>query len=289
MQEKTTTYYRQKVDEVLEYIQNHLSDDLNIKTLAENSGISFFHFHRIIQAVIGEPIGSYINRAKLDTAVKLIRYSGESFSSIAERIGYNDLSSFSKAFSKEFGLSPQEYRANSNIMLNTHIDYRIGNNGCLTSDLKHKIIVVPDKQVVFIRIKGEYGNTETYEAWDELVGFAMKNRLLTWKPEYLTYYFGDPDVIGFENCMSDFCLVTKKKVAESGRIASKIVAGGKYAVFRFKGPYERLWDVYRAIYGEWLINSNVELRDEPAFEKYLNYSDHIKPENLLTEIYLPIE
>lgn len=131
MQEKTTTYYRQKVEEVLDYIQNHLSDDLNIKTLAENSRISFFHFHRIIQAVIGEPLGNYINKARLETAVKLIRYSGESFLSIAERIGYNDLSSFSKAFSKEFGLSPQEYRANSNIILNTHVDYRIGNNGTL--------------------------------------------------------------------------------------------------------------------------------------------------------------
>ena len=120
MQNKTTTYYNQKVREVLNYIDNHLADNLNIKQLSEQFGISFFHFHRILKAYLNEPLGSYINRMRLDTAIKLIRYSDEPLSDIAFRIGYNDCSAFSKAFSKEFGLSPQEFKSNKALVLNTY-------------------------------------------------------------------------------------------------------------------------------------------------------------------------
>ncbi len=289
MQGKTISYYQQKVDKVIEYIHNHLSEDLNTRFLAEQSGISFFHFHRIIQAVTGEPLAAYINRVRLDTAVKLIRYSEEPISILAERVGYGDLSAFSKAFCKEFGFSPQEYRNNRNLVLNTHIDYKVRDNGDLLSDLVHKMVEVPDKEVIYIRIEGEYGSAEAYKAWDELMKFAIKNRLLTWRPEYLTYYYGDPDTIGFENCYSDLCLVVRKKVIENQLISVQKVPGGKYLVFRYKGPYDRLWDVYRLIYRNVLLLDRFHLADRPPFEKYLNYSDRIKPCNLLTEIYIPIE
>lgn len=289
VQEKTVSFYRKKVGEVVEYIHNHLADDLTIRNLAEQSGISFFHFHRIVQAEIGEPLGSYINRVRLDTAVKLIRYSDESFTSIAERVGYGDLSAFSKSFCKEFGLSPQDYRMNKTMVLNTHVDFCLSQDGNLMADLHHKTVSVPDKQVVYIRIRGEYGNDEAYQVWSELVEFALKNRLLTWRPEYLTYYYGDPDTIGFENCFSDLCIVVHKKINGTSRIGNGKMEGGCYVVFRFKGPYERLWDVYRSIYRILLNDRSIRLADRPPFEKYLNYSDHIKPENLLTEIYIPIE
>lgn len=289
MQNETSTYYKQKVLEVLNYINSHLSDDLNIRRLSEQFGISFYHFHRILKAYLNEPLGSYINRQRLETAVKLIRHSDEPISDIARKIGYNDCSAFSKAFSKEFGLSPQEFKSNNTIVLNTHVDYTINDSGKLITDIKPKTIQLPDKQVIYMSFKGEYGSEEFSRAWDDFLGFTTQNNLLGWKPDVFSIYYDLPSDVGIENCIADFCISTPRQVAPNGQINNKTIPGGKYAVFRYKGPYERLWKLYETIFGLWVLHSDIRLRDVPIIEKYRNYSLTGNPNNFLTEIYIPIE
>lgn len=64
---------------------------------------------------------------------------------------------------------------------------------------------------------------------------------------------------------------------------------GKYAVFRYQGPYENLRAVYDTIYAKWIPEKGYKLGDTPGFEKYLNHPDHTEPENLITEIYIPVQ
>ena len=289
MQQETATYYQQKVRDVLNYINGNLAENLNVKFLSEKFSISYFHFHRIFKAIMGETLGCYINRMRLETAVKLIRYSNEPLSDVAQKIGYNDCSAFSKAFSKEFGLSPQEFKSNRAIVLNTHVDYTINDSGKLVADIKPKIIQLPDKPVIYMSFKGEYGNEEFSRVWDDFLGFATQNGLLGWKPDIFSVYYDLPSDVGIENCIADFCISTPKQVAPNGRISSKTISGGKYAVFRYKGSYENLWKLYETIFGVWVLHSDVRLRDVPIIEKYRNYSLTGNPNNFLTEIYIPIE
>jgi AraC family transcriptional regulator len=288
MKNNTLTYYQKKVDDVLLYIHNHLNENITIKELAEYAGISFFHFHRILKGALDEPIASYIDKVRLDTAVKLIRYSDEPIQDIAAKIGYYDVSSFSKAFSKEFGIPPHEFKSNREMVLNTHVDYRIDSKGKIVSEIKPKIIVLPDKKVIYKRVTGEYGGKEVFEAWEHLINFIAEQKLLGWNPEFFSIYYDDPDCIGREKCTSDICFTTRKDI-EDDVFKTNIIKGGKYAVFRYKGPYERLWDLYDKIYGNWLLSADYKLRDVPPLEKYINYSPKTKLENLLTEIYIPIE
>lgn len=289
MLDSTKTYYQQKVSDVLNYVHNNIDGDLSIKSLAEQFNISFFHFHRIMRASLNEPLGSYIDRIRLDTAVKLIRYSDEPLKEIALRIGYNDLSSFTKAFSKEFGLSPLDFRSDKNLVLGTHIDYQLNDPKTLIRNIKPRIIILPDKKVLFVRLFGRYGSEETYKAWAELSEFVLKNKLTGWKPEYYAIYYDDPEVTGIDKCTSDLCIVSKREIKGEGRIESQIIPGGKFVVFRYKGPYDYLWELYNTIYNDWLLSTEFKLRDSPSMEKYLYYSDKSKPENYLTEIYVPIE
>jgi AraC family transcriptional regulator len=289
MKDITLTYYQKKVDEALQYIHNHLNENLSIKGLADYTGISFFHFHRILKGFLNEPIGEYIDKVRLDTAVKLIRYSDESINCISAKIGYSDVSSFSKAFSKEFGISPQDYKSNSEILLNTHVDYRIDDKGKIVSEIKPKIILLPDKKVIYTRVVGEYGGKEVAEAWDKLLDFITLHKLIGWNPEFFSIYYDDPDIVDRYKCTSDLCFTTKKDIEENAVFKSNIIVGGKYAVFRYKGAYERLWELYEKIYGDWLLSVNYKLRDVPFMEKYVKYSPKTKPENLITDIYIPIE
>lgn len=287
-QEKTISFYQQTVKQVLGYISANLSRDLSIQALSEYSGISLFHFHRIMKSALDEPLARYIDRTRLERALVLIRKSQMPLYEIAEDIGYQNLSSFTKAFGKEFGISPMEYKNNPEILLNTHVDYSVCSN-TLVSDLKPKFVTMPDRDIVFIPVTGEYGGKEVTDAWNELGDFILENRLLGWRPDVFSIYYDDPDVIDPLFCRSDVCVAIRKKVVLSGRIAQKTIHGGRYVVFRYRGPYEFLNQLYNHIYKEWVLTSNFRLSNMPSFEKYLNFSHQTKPENLLTEIYLPIE
>lgn len=80
-----------------------------------------------------------------------------------------------------------------------------------------------------------------------------------------------------------------KKVPIEGNVNLKTIKGGKYAVFIHKGPYQNLAPLFHLICSEWLPNSDYKARDLPMFQVYLNDCQKTQPEDLLTEIYLPLE
>jgi AraC family transcriptional regulator len=65
--------------------------------------------------------------------------------------------------------------------------------------------------------------------------------------------------------------------------------GGPHAVVTHKGPYAQLSQAYDWLYAAWLPTSGREPRNAPPFEVYLNTPQQVAAENLLTEIYLPLE
>ena len=76
----------------------------------------------------------------------------------------------------------------------------------------------------------------------------------------------------------------------SGSLAWSPLAPGRYAVFTHLGPYDTLRATWMAIYGEWLPRSGERLRVEvPPFELSLRTPDQVPPQELLTEIWLPLE
>jgi AraC family transcriptional regulator len=65
--------------------------------------------------------------------------------------------------------------------------------------------------------------------------------------------------------------------------------GGDYAVVTHRGPYEELGKVWSWLFGVWLPSSGRELRHAPPFEISLNSPMNTPPQELLTDIYVPLE
>ena len=95
MQQKKTTQeeYQKCVNAVIEYINQHLGEDIDLKSLARISNFSPFYFHRIMKAFLGEPVGTFIVRTRTEAAARLLRYSNIPIADIAYRIGYSSPSS----------------------------------------------------------------------------------------------------------------------------------------------------------------------------------------------------
>ena len=76
MQQKKTTQeeYQKCVNAVVDYINLHLGEEIDLKSLARISHFSPFYFHRIMKAFLGEPVGTFIVRTRTEAADRLLRY-----------------------------------------------------------------------------------------------------------------------------------------------------------------------------------------------------------------------
>ena len=98
--------YNPKVTHLIQYINDHLSESLDMDTLASELYISKYHMMRLFKTETSSTIGSYINQKRLLTARDLI-LQGVSVTDACFQSGFKDYSTFSRAYKKEFKVSPR--------------------------------------------------------------------------------------------------------------------------------------------------------------------------------------
>jgi AraC family transcriptional regulator len=284
----TLSFYHERINKVVNYINNHLNEDLDIIKLANVGNYSTFHFHRIMRAYLGESLGAYIIRQRLESAVGLLRYSDESISNIAFKVGYENPPSFNKAFKKRYGVSPAGYKKNNQMLMkinDSRIKFYAMEN---LKSLKPKIKEIKSKKVIYARAFGDY-NKSAGKAWDTVCDFAKRKKLFGFRTELLGISHGDPNVTEADKLRYDACIVVTKEIYPEGEIGVQEVEGGKYAIFTHIGSYRFLKNSYDYIFGKWLAESGKELRNINCFEKYLNNAENTKEDKLKTDIYIPIQ
>lgn len=285
MQAKLSTReeYRRKINVAVEYINTHLDQEIRLDTLADISCLSPYHFHRILKAFLGEPIGAFIVRKRVETAARLLLYSDMSIGEIAVRVGYEEHSSFSKTFKHYYGISPNEYRNNQKFVTMQPQNY------CNNLTLEESIVERDKTKLISYRLQGDYRTGDYAKAWNEIMAFAAKNNLFGPATEYLTIYRDDPCVTEAALQRADVSMVINRDVQPTGNLTLDELAGGRYLVYLYKGPYTRLGEVYDTIYGKYVPDGGYRLDSRPMFEQYLNNPETTTPEELLTRIFVPIE
>ena len=281
---KNITYndYIQRINKVVAYINNHLDETLDLKKLANEAALSDFHFHRIFKALKGEAIGGYITRLRLEATARLLRYTALTIEEIAFNIGYETPASLSKAFKKQYGISPTEYRTNK--------DTYIMKKEIINPDLAlkvPKIVTLEPKNLIYVALTGDYGSLDYGKAYEQLWAVIKAQKLFTKGIESICISYDDPKITEGSLQRSDVCLAIHKPATPQEEVSCKTLAGGKYAVFFYQGSYENLSQVYDTAV-RWVIDHQYTLREEPFFEKYLNDARRTPKEKLKTEIYIPI-
>lgn len=106
----TDQLHTEPVEQVQRYIRQHLNEPLTREVLAEVAGFSIPHFHRVFTASTGESAISYVRRLRLVRAGQKLLMGAVDIMEIALAAGYDSHAAFSKAFRKQFGISPNEFR-----------------------------------------------------------------------------------------------------------------------------------------------------------------------------------
>ncbi|HWL52297.1 MAG TPA: AraC family transcriptional regulator [Chthoniobacteraceae bacterium] len=100
--------HKQIIKSIQEYIHHHLSDPLNLNSLAHIAGYSPFFFHRLFTRYTGSPPKEYIDQARLERAKELLKQN-YTLEAIAQQIGMASAYSFSRFFKKKTTRSPRRW------------------------------------------------------------------------------------------------------------------------------------------------------------------------------------
>lgn len=264
---------------VLNFIENNYDQDVSIKQLEEISFYSYRNIQRIFKYTCGETIGAYQKRLRVENAYKLMLYTKENITAIALKVGFANLSSFSKAFKQHFNCSPKEAKLNKPLLFSeagiTPVESGVS--------LQPEIIYLPPFKVYYESAFIPYENAEIEWLWERF----MQNEF----PDTGTTYFGviadDPLITEELNCRYDACSSTQ---ASNKLLPSKMIPGGRYAQFIHSGTYETIEETYKNIYSRWMLTADLEFAPTPIIEKYLKHADNTNTkDDQQTSILLPLK
>lgn len=103
----------ESIGNVIEYIEGHIDERLDIEILARQAALSPFYFHRLFTRLVGMTVMEYVKARRLTVAAKAIRNSSKPLHLVAGSVGYENYENFSRDFKLRYAIQPSSYRADS--------------------------------------------------------------------------------------------------------------------------------------------------------------------------------
>lgn len=108
--ERTLADWRQRLERVMQESRPYLVNDLTLRDLAGEVEIRPHHLSQLLNQSLGCTFYDYINEARIGHACKLLTSTSDAVVDIAFASGFNNKTSFYKAFRKQAGLTPNAFR-----------------------------------------------------------------------------------------------------------------------------------------------------------------------------------
>lgn len=254
--------------------------EVTAREIAEQVGLSEFHFNRLFRAEVGETVTEYIRRHRLDLAAMRLRWTDDDISLVAHDAGYSSQEAFTRAFSARIGKSPRRYRQSvagwaaypSDKGAERSIRVRqIESMRCLTRRYIGSYAHVPDFWRSFLETLPEI-----------LTG--QRNAF------YIAFIYDDPQITKPNRIRYDCGIILQREIAwdlqpllASG-FARVETRPGPYACLRQTGSYNPVGRSYSAILDRWLPSQRrYTMADDPALEV------HTDPRSLATDQHVEFE
>lgn len=102
--------YYISLQKAVDYIEEHLDEEMQLETIAGTAGYSVPHFYRMFGAIVGCSVREYIRKRKLSRAMVDVVTTGRSITEIAFEQGFDSHEVFTRAFKMAFGAPPSAFR-----------------------------------------------------------------------------------------------------------------------------------------------------------------------------------
>lgn len=109
------------IQDLIDWIDNHLDSRLDIDTVARRAGYSKWHLQRIFKEHTGQPLGEYIRAKKLQKSIERLAHSNEPILNVAIALGFDSRSPSTAASSASTARRPASGAGVSAALLRRHL------------------------------------------------------------------------------------------------------------------------------------------------------------------------
>ncbi|MEP0986546.1 AraC family transcriptional regulator [Ekhidna sp.] len=295
--------YKNRINRVFEFIDENLGSDLSLSTVSEIAFFSPYHFHRVFKFITEETLNEYITRRRIEKSALELKHKTIGISEISTNCGFNDNSSFTRAFKKYYGVNPTEFRK-QNPNRFSKIRQLESKNGQEYPDYEKYICIVNNhkkwtkmnanieiKETPELSLAGvtHIGINGVENGFEKLIKWANSKALLKNPEAKIGRVFYDSiKVTAPDKVRMSIFLITNEPFEVEGEINKLTINKGKCIVGRFEitpNEFEKSWTGLFI----WMNENGYKKSTENPFEIYHNdFREH--PENkFIVDLYIPIE
>lgn len=310
IQQESRSEYISRINLVMEYIDTHYHEQINLDKMAQIAHFSPFHFHRIFSTLTGETPADFCLRIRTEKAAqKLKDYPQSSISDIVFDCGFSSMALFARTFKRYFGMSASAYRKierpivvkdgvyyskNGQPLSKKNQIYVPLNNELCSVNLKQLVIMetnvivkeLPEMQAIYCRHTGAFDKIN--EAFSKLMQFAGPRGLIGKDSHTATVYHDDPSVTEISKVRQSACLIVNEDVKVAGEIGKMTIKGGKYAVGHFEidvAGFENAWNTMCV----WMTESGYEPGEGNPYEFYYADPENHPEHKFVLDICIPVK
>lgn len=292
-----------KMNQVADYIEAHLTDDIDYGELASIVCCSVYQFGRIFVYVIGTPLSEYVRRRRLSQAALELQNGNQKVIDVALRYGYHSPDAFTRAFSAMHGVTPKEActlgvklklypRITFHISIkgDTNMEYRIEEKGIVSC-----VGIVKNFGRITLNRDAEHWTEERPDVWKFWDYFLDEGENIIIRDKYKLY-------------RSPFWQVGMDMILENGDTVVHIGAEARdneeypeltrfeipahtWAVFTCRGTLNQkvhpVTQTMTRVLTEWLPNSGYELIKGVSLESY--GPGNTQSDDYFCELWLPVK
>lgn len=284
---------RRPVARAIDYIERNLANELQLAAVADSVRMSEFYFSRMFRAVVGISVMSYVQRRRLAEAAKKLQLKNSRLIDIALDYQFGSHEAFTRAFKKEFGITPSGFQALEKPLRLNHLDTF---DEAAFDHVSQNISPVPtfvDVPKFFVEgLSKSFDDENKHEIpllWSQFMstieneGIQLSNVL---------WGISLPDNTMLASFKYWAAMEFNGKKASSETLQTRAFGGKRYAMFEHKcdgsSLHEKMQSSLRYIWGTWLPSSNFDYDGSPEFELY---GPRFNPETMtgIIEIYVPVK
>ncbi len=269
--------YQARVNRAIDHITANLDQPLPLEDVAKVACFSPYHFHRIFRALVGETLGQFIKRVRLERALYLLSHRpGTRFTEVALTCGFSSSSDFSRSFKAHFGVPPRVFdaerfrktRRQQMELTLTPPGERSRLQGLQPGDNPDGFSVairdLPPRRVAYLRVHQPYEGDGVVRAIEQLVAWARERNLHGGR--WLGYQWEDPEIVPLDKCRYDVAVEVPESAVIDDGVSEGRLSAMSVAEVDVVGTIELEMRALDWMYKTWLPSSAYVPDHQPGFE-----------------------
>ncbi len=268
----------------IQYIEEHLTDEVDVAALGKIACCSSYQFQRMFTYMAGVPLSEYIRRRRMSLAAVDLQGKDRKIIDVAGKYGYSSPTAFNRAFQSVHGIAPSAVRCEGvSVKSFPPIQFKITVKG--VEEMNYRIETKEAFRIVGVSVPLyrdiEKNFTVIPPKWQEV---SMDGRL----QKLIGMMDSSPKgVLGVCDCREEepwSYYIAVSSLQPKGDFEEYTVPKATWAIFSGEGTNESIQELEQRIVTEWLPTSGYEYGDGPDVEVYLNPD----PQNAKYEVWIPV-